>query len=81
MFLKLNEKMYQSDLINHLIKEKIIKHKEIADVMTEIKREYFVRESDKYYAYCDCPMPIGNGQTISAPHMVKNILFISMLML
>lgn len=35
-----------------------------------VPRELFVPESVKEYAYADTPLEIGNGQTISAPHMV-----------
>ena len=42
--------------------------------MEEVNRENFVRTSDKYLAYDDTPLSIGQGQTISAPHMVAMML-------
>ena len=42
--------------------------------MEEVNRENFVRTSDKYLAYDDTPLSIGQGQTISAPHMVVMML-------
>lgn len=36
----------------------------------ETPREEFVPDKLKNYAYMDTPLEIGNGQTISAPHMV-----------
>lgn len=57
-------------LVNHLVREGIIKHKEVESVMKKIKREYFVRDHDKHQAYWDMPLSIGDKQTISAPHMV-----------
>ena len=42
--------------------------------MEEVDRRNFVRTSDKYLAYDDTPLTIGQGQTISAPHMVAMML-------
>jgi len=36
-------------------------------VMAELPRHLFVEEALKHYAYNDNPLPIGSGQTISAP--------------
>jgi len=49
--------------------------KEIADqkvisAMSRVKRELFLPEPLSSRAYDDTPLPIGLGQTISAPHMV-----------
>lgn len=38
--------------------------------MREVPRHEFVPESKRKEAYRDRPLPIGEGQTISAPHMV-----------
>jgi len=38
--------------------------------MSKVKREDYVPREWHDYAYHDEPLPIGNGQTISAPHMV-----------
>lgn len=56
--------------IQSLIREGIIKHKEVAEVMKKVKREFFVEERCKFEAYMDMPLSIGDNQTISAPHMV-----------
>lgn len=34
-----------------------------------VARSLFIPESQKQHAYNDSPLPIGHGQTISAPHM------------
>lgn len=39
-------------------------------VMSEVPRHVFVPETYRYAAYEDCPLPIGEGQTISQPYMV-----------
>jgi protein-L-isoaspartate(D-aspartate) O-methyltransferase len=47
-----------------------IKTKSVEKAFLETPRELFVPEKLKGYAYVDTPLEIGNGQTISAPHMV-----------
>ena len=42
----------------------------VIEAMGRVPRELFVPESIRYMAYEDHPLPIGEGQTISAPHMV-----------
>jgi protein-L-isoaspartate(D-aspartate) O-methyltransferase len=42
----------------------------VVEAMSRVPRELFVPERLKTEAYYDMPVPIGYGQTISAPHMV-----------
>jgi protein-L-isoaspartate(D-aspartate) O-methyltransferase len=42
----------------------------VIQAMAKIPRELFIPESYRLNAYDDTPLPIGHGQTISAPHMV-----------
>jgi protein-L-isoaspartate(D-aspartate) O-methyltransferase len=42
----------------------------VITAMSKVKREDYVPREWHDYAYYDEPLPIGNGQTISAPHMV-----------
>jgi len=42
----------------------------VLDAMERIPRHLFVPENEQTNAYADYPLPIGCGQTISAPHMV-----------
>ncbi len=42
----------------------------VLDAMKRVPRHLFVPDSEKRNAYADYPLPIGWGQTISAPHMV-----------
>jgi len=42
----------------------------VLDAMSRVPRELFVPEQLRDRAYEDTPLPIGLGQTISAPHMV-----------
>lgn len=41
--------------------------------MRAVPRHEFVPENRRSEAYHDKPLPIGNGQTISAPHMVAEM--------
>ena len=57
-------------LVSSLVDEGYLKSKNVIDAMLNVPRELFVPESLMMSAYDDCPLPIGDGQTISAPHMV-----------
>lgn len=43
---------------------------DVTEAMATVPREAFVPENQRSSAYVDRPLPIGDGQTISAPHMV-----------
>jgi protein-L-isoaspartate(D-aspartate) O-methyltransferase len=58
------------NLVKQLILEKRIKTKEVEKAFLKVKREDFIPDKIKNYAYIDTPLAIGKGQTISAPHMV-----------
>ena len=62
--------MEKEQLIRHLKEHGYLKTKRVEEAFLTIPREGFVREEDREYAYKDQPLPIGYGQTISAPHMV-----------
>ena len=61
-------------LIANLIKGGYLKTPEIIETIRSIPRHLFVPESSKEHAYDDYPLPIPEGQTISAPHMISIIL-------
>lgn len=42
----------------------------VIEAMLKVQRHKFVPENLQSEAYLDTPLPIGQGQTISAPHMV-----------
>ena len=59
--------MNKNDLLegmHGLISDRVIQ------AMSRVPREIFVPEANRSRAYDDTPLPIGGGQTISAPHMV-----------
>ena len=47
-----------------------IQNEETIDAVRSVLRHEFVPENRRRDAYADRPLPIGEGQTISAPHMV-----------
>lgn len=53
-----------------MMSEGFIRSKRVAEAMMRVPREEFVPEEYRGYSYSDTPLPIGYGQTISAPHMV-----------
>ncbi len=57
-------------LIRKLQREGIIKSNKVKRAMLKVPRHLFVPPHLAKYAYEDSPLPIGHGQTISAPHMV-----------
>ena len=57
-------------LVSMLKMEGVIRSRIVEEAFLAIPRECFVPEHLKRYAYVDNPLPIGYGQTISAPHMV-----------
>ena len=57
-------------LVTKLNTEGYIKSKAVKEAFLQLPREEFVPESLKSQAYIDTPLEIGNGQTISAPHMI-----------
>ena len=57
-------------MIGHLRNEGYLKTPKVIEAFRSVPRELFVPEELRRNAYDDYPLPIGGGQTISAPHMV-----------
>jgi protein-L-isoaspartate(D-aspartate) O-methyltransferase len=47
-----------------------IRDKRVLDAMRQVPRHLFIPEDMRGLAYCDGPLPIGHGQTISQPYIV-----------
>lgn len=60
----------RKSLATVLAEEGVIRSPEVERVMRTVSREMFLSDSVRANAYVDSPLPIGFGQTISAPHMV-----------
>lgn len=63
----------RKELVKKLSEYGYIKSENVRQAMEKVPREEFLPEENRYYAYNDQPLPIGKGQTISAPHMVAMI--------
>ena len=57
-------------LIRELKSGKLLRTRVVTRAFEEVPRELFVPQKYRGQAYSDQPLPIGEGQTISAPHMV-----------
>ena len=61
------EKMWE-ELISRLMAEGVLRSEAVIRAMKKVPRYRFVPERLKRYAHVDTPLPIGHGQTVSAPH-------------
>ncbi|VVB53655.1 Protein-L-isoaspartate O-methyltransferase [uncultured archaeon] len=57
-------------LITQLERQGIVRSPAVRDALMRVPRHLFVPDEVRQNAYEDCPLPVGLGQTISAPHMV-----------
>lgn len=55
-------------LLQYYIDQGIVKSKEVIRAFMKVPRELFVPPHLRKYAYVDSPLPLMEGQTISAPH-------------
>jgi protein-L-isoaspartate(D-aspartate) O-methyltransferase len=63
-----------TDLIDYLIRKRVLQSKELINAIRQIDRKDFVIDSEKVNAYQNYPLPIGCGQTISQPQTVAFML-------
>ena len=57
-------------LVERLRERGVIERGSTAEALRAVPRHEFVPEQQRDEAYQDRPLPIGEGQTVSAPHMV-----------
>lgn len=62
--------MGREELVERLKGRGFLRTGAIIDAFLAVPREEFVPGAQEENAYADTPLPIGGGQTISAPHMV-----------
>lgn len=62
------EKSELEKLIDNLTREGILRSPRVIKAMRSVPREKFLPENMLSYSAVDTPLPIGFGQTISAPH-------------
>lgn len=58
-------------LVDKLTKESILRSPQVVNAMRALPRAKFLPENMQTYSAVDTPLPIGFGQTASAPHMVS----------
>jgi protein-L-isoaspartate(D-aspartate) O-methyltransferase len=61
-------------LIDGLIKEDILRSPKVIKAMRSVLRVEFLPENMQSYSAVDTPLPIGFGQTVSAPHSLSLLL-------
>ncbi len=68
-----HESMYEEErrqLVHRLKRFGYVKSEKILQAMEKVPRHEFLPLEARSHAYVDSPIPIGLGQTISAPHMI-----------
>lgn len=65
-----NRRNEREDMVRRQIRGRGVRGEKLLSALVEIPRHIFVPEPERAYAYEDCPLPIGYGQTISQPFMV-----------
>ncbi|PKK86593.1 MAG: protein-L-isoaspartate O-methyltransferase [Thermoplasmata archaeon HGW-Thermoplasmata-1] len=60
----------RANMVERLVDEGILSSRSIIEAFLSVPRELFLPAAMRAHAYEDEPLPIGYGQTISAPHMV-----------
>lgn len=60
----------REEMVSRQIRSRGINDERVLEAFRNIPRHIFVPDQQKRFAYNDCPLPIGNEQTISQPYMV-----------
>ncbi|MCX8015200.1 MAG: hypothetical protein N2748_04195, partial [candidate division WOR-3 bacterium] len=60
----------RKEMVKYQIESRGITDKRVLQAMEKVPRHLFVPEEYRAEAYCDYPLPIGEGQTISQPYIV-----------
>jgi protein-L-isoaspartate(D-aspartate) O-methyltransferase len=67
------EANYESErqrMVDEQFLSRDIRNTRVLDAMRKVPRHLFVPEEHRHLAYSDCPLPIGQNQTISQPYIV-----------
>ncbi len=64
------EKTDWEKLVDNLIKQGTLRTTKIIQAMQKVPRGKFLSSDSQAYSANDTPLPLGQGQTVSAPHMV-----------
>jgi len=55
-------------LVDSLVRIGVLRSPHVIRALRKVPRYLFLPEGEKPYASMDTPLPIGKGQTVSAPH-------------
>jgi len=61
-------------MVDGQIRTRGLDDERVIDAMLQVPRHVFVSDAMQHRAYDDCPLPIGEGQTISQPYIVARML-------
>ncbi len=61
-------------MVDEQIRARKVRDERVLQAMLRVPRHRFVGEAMRHRAYDDCPLPIGDGQTISQPYIVARML-------
>jgi len=70
----MNEGTERERMVDRLLDRGFIEGDATVAALRAVPRHEFVQTDKRHLAYHDRPLPIGQGQTISAPHMVGTML-------
>jgi len=68
------EKTDWEKLIDSLMKQYILRSPKVIKAISSVPRAKFLPENMQSYSAVDTPLPIGFGQTVSAPHSLSFLL-------
>jgi protein-L-isoaspartate(D-aspartate) O-methyltransferase len=68
------EKTDWEKLVDSLMRQGILRSPKVIQAMRVVPRTKFLPENLQTYSAVDTPLPIGFGQTISAPHSLSRTL-------
>jgi protein-L-isoaspartate(D-aspartate) O-methyltransferase len=70
----MKEEAYYTTERERMVEEQFIRRditdERVLSAMRKVPRHRFVPQEHRHLAYSDCPLPIGQGQTISQPYIV-----------
>jgi len=61
-------------MVDQQIRARGVRDERVLEAMLQVPRHPFVGDAMQHRAYDDCPLPIGEGQTISQPFIVARML-------
>jgi hypothetical protein len=68
------EKTEWDKLVDGLVKQGVLRSPEVVRAIRNVPRGKFLSSDMRSYSASDTPLPIGFGQTISAPHSFSCVL-------